>query len=129
MSEKRSTVFSDSIRKIYEPVNDNQKFKEKYKYDDFKILLNPKDGNDASLITVKNGTLSVEGIPNNPKSNIDKSKIGWDCMMKTTVQLFKDIGDGTLTGKEIVKNVVARKIKVKNTKLLLKFAEFGNFLK
>ena len=129
MSEKKSGYFSDSIRRIYEPVNNNPKFKEKFKDNDFKILLNPKDGSDAALITVKNCILSVEGIPNNSKSNLDKTKIGWDSMMKTTVQIFRDIGDGKLAPKEIVKKVVARKIKVKNTKVLLKFAEFGNFLK
>lgn len=129
MSEKKSGSFSEGIKKIYEPLNNIEKFKEKYKDDDFKILLNPKDGNQAALITIKNGTLSVKGIANNPKSNLNKKKVGWDCMMKTTTRIFKDIGEGRLAGKEIVKKVVSRKIKVKNTKLLLKFAELGAILK
>ena len=128
-NNNKSTTFADVIANIYEPLNDKAEFKEKYKNDTFKILLNPKDGNFAALITVDKGRLSVNSIENTSKKNLDQKVLGWDGLMQTTKELFSAIGRGELSSGEIAKKVVTRKIKVKNTKMLVQFSELGALLK
>lgn len=125
----KETTFADAIANIYEPLNSNEKFKEKYKDEMFKILLNPKDGNFAALITVDKGILTVNSIENTSKKNIDQKMLGWDGFMQTTKELFSAIGRGELSSGEITKKVVTRKIKVKNPKMLTKFSELGAILR
>ncbi len=129
ISSSKEGTFAEAIANIYEPLNSNEKFKEKYKNDTFKILLNPKDGKFAALITIDNGTLSVESIENTSKKNLDQKVLGWDGLMYTTKELFSSIGKGELSTGDIAKKVVTRKIKVKNTKILTKFSELGSILR
>jgi len=124
-----SDTFADSIKKIYEPLNESEKFKEKYKEEQFKILLNPKDGEYAALLSIDKGKISIESIRNKPKQNLDKETLGWDGFLQTKIEIFKDIGDGKLKGGDIVKKVVTGKIKVKGPKYLTQFAELGSILK
>ena len=133
MSEKISNdvkegTFAGAILKTYSPLNNNEKFKEKYADKSFKILLNPKDGKFAALITVIKGTVSVKGIDNQDKKNLDQKEIGWDGYMQTTLALFDEIGKGNLSQSDIVKKVVARKIKMKNVKFVAKLSEMGALL-
>ena len=133
MSEKISNdvkegTFAEAILETYCPLNNNEKFKEKYADKSFKILLNPKDGKFAALITVINGTVSVKGIDNQDKKNLDQKEIGWDGYMQTTLALFDEIGKGNLSQSDIVKKVVARKIKMKNVKFVAKLSEMGALL-
>jgi len=128
-NDNRVTTFADAIANIYMPLNNKAKFKEKYREDTFKILLNPKDGKFAALITVDKGILTVNSIENTSKKNLDQKFSGWDGFMQTTKELFSAIGRGELPSNEIVKKVVTRKIKVKNTKILVKFAELGALLR
>lgn len=117
--------FVKSIKKGYESLNTNEKFKEQFKDANFKILLNPKDREYAALITVENGIVSVGGIKNTPKDNIMKNRLGWDSYMKTTRQIFKEIGDGILSSRDIRRKVLARKIKVKGLKNLASFNQMS----
>jgi putative sterol carrier protein len=121
--------FAASIAELYEPLNANLKFKEKFKDDLFKILLNPKDGENAALIQVDKGVLTVKSIDNSNKKNIDQKSLGWDALMQTTIEIFSDIGSGKLSSSDIVKKVVTRKIKVKNPNFLTKLTEMGNLLR
>ena len=133
MSEKipndvKEGTFPEAILKTYSPLNDNEKFKEKYADKSFKILLNPKDGNYAALISVNNGTVSVNGFNNQDKKKLDQKELGWDGYMQTTLALFDEIGKGNLSQNDIVKKVVARKIKMKNVKFVAKLSEMGALL-
>ncbi len=121
--------FAASIAELYEPLNANLKFKEKFKDDVFKILLNPKDGETAALIQVDRGSLTVKSIDNSNKKNIDQKTLGWDALMQTTIEIFSDIGSGKLSSSDIVKKVVTRKIKVKNPNFLAKLTEMGSLLR
>ncbi len=124
MTEKESETepldkFVKDIKETYEPLNENKKFKEKYKDMNFKILMNPKDGEYAALVTIDKGTITVEGIRNEPKENITKEKLDWDGYIKTTKKIFKDIGDGKLTQKDIITKAITRKVKLKGPKYLI----------
>ncbi len=133
MSEKiyndvKEGTFAGAILETYGPLNNNEKFKEKYADKSFKILLNPKDGKITALITVNNGTVSIKGLDNQDKKNLDQKEIGWDGYMQTTLALFDEIGKGNLSQSDIVKKVVARKIKMKNVKFVAKLSEMGALL-
>lgn len=110
--------FVKSIKKNYELLNNSEDFNEQFKDSTFKILLNPKDGQYAALISVDNGKVSVHGMKNAPKENISKEIVGWDGFMQTTRQTFKEIGDGTLSAKDIRKKFITRKIKGKGLEYL-----------
>ncbi|MBY9015326.1 MAG: hypothetical protein KGD68_06505 [Candidatus Lokiarchaeota archaeon] len=134
MSEKISNdvkegTFPEEILKTYGPLNNNERFKDKYADKSFKILLNPKDGKYAALITVNNGAVTVKGLDNQDKKNLDQNELGWDGFMQTNLAIFDEIGKGNLTQNDIVKKVIARKIKIKNPKLVAKLSEMGAFLK
>ncbi|MBY8980248.1 MAG: hypothetical protein KGD72_07645 [Candidatus Lokiarchaeota archaeon] len=133
MSEKmlnnvKEGTFPEAILNTYGPLNNNEKFKEKYADKSFKILLNPKDGKFAALITINNGTVSIKGLDNQDKKKLDQKEIGWDGYMQTTLALFDEIGKGNLSQSDIVKKVVARKIKMKNVKFVAKLSEMGALL-
>ncbi len=121
-------TYPEGVFNLYNPLNSIDKFKEKFADETFKILLNPKDGQYAALITVNKGTVSIEGIENKDKKDLTEEKLGWNGMMKTTKALFEEIGDGKLSQSDIIKKVVARKIKMKNPKFLIKLTEMQSFL-
>ena len=134
MSEKISNdvkegTFAEAILKTYGPLNDNDRFKEKFADQSFKILLNPKDGKYAALIIVNDGAVSINGLDNQDKKNLDQKELDWDGFMQTTLTMFDEIGKGNLTQNDIIRKVVARKIKIKNPKVLAKLSEMAAFLK
>ena len=122
-------TYAEGVFDLYNPLNSIDKFKEKFAKESFKILLNPKDGEYAALITVDKGTVLVEGIKNKDKKDLTEEILGWDAMMKTTIALFEEIGEGKLSQGDIIKKVVARKIKMKNPKFLIKLTEMQELLK
>jgi hypothetical protein len=127
LGKVKEGTYPEGVFNLYMPLNSIDKFKKKFADETFKILLNPKDGQYAALITVNKGTVSVEGIDNNDKKDLTEEKLGWDGMMKTTKALFEEIGDGKLSQSDIIKKVVARKIKMKAPKFLLKLTEMQSF--
>jgi putative sterol carrier protein len=129
MENVKEGAFAASIANLYNPLNNHPKFKDKFKDETFKILLNPKDGDSAALIEVIKGVLTVRSIDNSNKDNIEQETLDWDALMETTVEIFSDIGSGKLSGGDITKKVVTRKIKVKNPKILAKLTEMGNILR
>jgi hypothetical protein len=128
LGKVKEGTYPEGVFNLYSPLNSIDKFKEKFADETFKILLNPKDGQYAALITVNKGSVIVEGIENNDKKDLTEEKLGWDGMMKTTKALFEEIGDGKLSQSDIIKKVVARKIKMKAPKFLLKLTEMQSFL-
>ncbi len=129
LGKVKEGTYPEGVFNLYNPLNSIDKFKEKFAKESFKILLNPKDGEYAALVTVDKGVVSVEGIENKDKKDLTVEKLGWDGMMKTTKALFEDIGDGKMSQSDIIKKVVARKIKMKAPKFLLKLTEMQSFLK
>ncbi|MFX0080290.1 MAG: hypothetical protein ACFE94_00905 [Candidatus Hodarchaeota archaeon] len=125
IGSEEMSEFVKSIKERYESLNINEKFKEQFKESNFKILLNPTDREYAALVTVENGIVSVGGMKNTPKDNLKKDVVGWDSYIKTTRQTFKEIGDGTLSSRDIRRKVLARKIKVKGLKYLASFSQMS----
>ena len=128
-NDVKEGTFAEAILNTYGPLNNNEKFKEIYADKSFKILLNPKDGKYAALIDVIDGAVSVKGLDNQDKNKLDQKELGWDGFMQTTLALFDEIGKGNLSQSDIVKKVVARKIKMKNVKIVAKLSEMGALLR
>lgn len=117
--KKKLKGFAGVIAKNLEPLNSNQRFKEKYKDADTKILLNTKDGPVACLIKIKNGTIEFEAIENTPKENISKKALGWDGFLSTTTPIFMDLAAGKISTGGMLKKMLTGKIKIKNSKIVM----------
>ncbi|MFX1487737.1 MAG: hypothetical protein ACFFBI_01215 [Promethearchaeota archaeon] len=125
----RENTFAYIIAQRYEPLNNNENFKDKFKDEQFKILLNPKNGDSAALISVKKGKLIVDSVDNSSKKNLAQETLNWDGYMQTTIEIFRAISNGELTQGEITKKVMSRKIKLKNPKMLIKLGELSTLLR
>jgi len=113
VKKKRLKGFANMIYKTVMPLNDNNKFKEKYKDVKSKILMNAVDGKYAALVIIDNGTIDVEGILNEEKRDLKQEVLGWDAKLETTTDLFLKLASGKLgTGASLVK-IITRKLKIK----------------
>lgn len=118
--KKRLRGFAGIVSKQVEPLNDNEKFKQKYKDTQVKVLLNAKDGKYAALLVIDKGTIHVEDFKNNPKENLKKKVLGWDGLLQTKTKTFVGLleSDDISLGKVIVKILTGR-IKIRGIKHVL----------
>lgn len=115
--KKKPRGFAGVIYTQMMPLNEKEKFREKYKDTTVKLLLNATDGKYAALIVIDNGVLEVEGVSNKEKDDLKKEVLGWDGKLETTTQIFLDFGMGKIsTGSFLVKWLITRKIKMKGMK-------------
>ena len=115
--KKKPRGFAGVIYAQMMPLNEKEKFREKYKDSSMKLLLNATDGKYAALISIINGNLDVEGISNKQKEELKKDVLGWDGKLEMTTQLFLDFAMGKInTGSFLVKWLITRKIKMKSMK-------------
>ena len=122
--KKKLKGFANIVAKQVEPLNENEKFKEKYKDTELKILLNAKDGKYAALLVIDKGKIYVDGIENNPKSNIKKENAGWDGLFQTTTPMFLEIlGSENVSMGKIIGKILTFKIKIRGIKNVLKLLE------
>ncbi|MBY8989995.1 MAG: hypothetical protein KGD58_04495 [Candidatus Lokiarchaeota archaeon] len=118
--KKRLRGFAGIVSKQVEPLNDNEKFKQKYKDTQVKVLLNAKDGKYAALLVIDKGTIHVEDFKNKPKENLKKKVLGWDGLLQTKTKTFVGLleSDDISLGKVIGKIVTGR-IKIRGIKHVL----------
>ena len=122
--KKRARGFASTISKFLMPLNDNEKFKEKYKDIQRKILLNAVDGKYAALITIDNGAVDVEGIVNKQKEDLKQDVLGWEAKLETTTEIFFKLASGELgTGASLIK-ILTRKLKIKGLNKILELFAF-----
>ena len=115
--KKKPRGFAGVIYTQLMPLNEKEKFREKYKDSSMKLLLNATDGKYAALISINDGVLDVEGISNKQKEDLKKDVLGWDGKLEMTTQLFLDFAMGKIgTGSFLVKWLITRKIKMKEMK-------------
>ena len=118
--KKKLRGFAKIVSKEVEPLNSYDKFKERYKDTEVKVLLNPKDGKEAALIVIDKGTIYVESIKNDPKENIKKKNAGWDGFLEAKLQVFLDIlTGGDVTVGMVVKKILTRKAKIRGIRKVL----------
>lgn len=118
--KKRIRGFAGIVSKQVEPLNDNEKFKEKFKDTEVKVLLNATDGKYAALLVIDKGRIYVEGIKNKPKTNLKKKVVGWDGRLQMSTENFVKLLDSDeLSLGKIVGKILIRKIKIRGIKKVL----------
>ncbi len=122
--------FAKIVAQQVEPLNTIEKFMQDFKDKELKILLNAKDGKYAALLVIEHGKIYVEGIENEPKSNIKKEVVGWDGLLETKTQTFVDLlGGENLSMGSIIWKILTFRIKIKSIKnvlVLLQLFQYGD---
>jgi hypothetical protein len=118
LEKNRIRGFAGLIASGLLPLNENQKFKEKFANSKIKILLNAINVNFAALIIIENGILKVESIPNKPKSNLKKKKIGWDALMAMDSQTYLALAMNRLSMPKLAMKVLTGKVKIRGLRKL-----------
>ena len=85
---KKVRGFAGLLNNVLNPLNENEYFKTKFSDTKVKILINAWNANFAALIIIDEGKLQVESIPNEPKDDLNKEKIGWDAYVEMDTQTF-----------------------------------------
>jgi len=85
---KEPRGFAGLIANIMNPLNKNPKFKQAFKNTQRIILINATNLQYAALLTIDKGSLKVEGIRNEPKSNLKKEATGWNGYVAMDTQIF-----------------------------------------
>ncbi len=111
--------FASLINSVLVPLNENNKFQEKFKNIDTKILLNASNLKFAALIIIDHGSLNVKSIPNKPKANLKKKKIGWNAFLEMDTKTFLDLAVNRISKLGVAKMWVTRKIKIRGIRTLL----------
>ncbi len=125
---KKIRGFAVLINSILTPLNENKRFKEKFRNINTKILLNASNLNHAAIIVVDNGLVRVESIPNKPKENLKKQKIGWDAFLEMDTQTFLAIAMNRLSLLGVAKMWLTRRVKMRGIRKLLILLKMFKFL-
>ncbi|MFX1418450.1 MAG: hypothetical protein ACFE9N_05970 [Promethearchaeota archaeon] len=127
-NEKKIRGFAGLIYSILAPLNENEGFKEEFRNIEAKILLNATNLNFAALIIVDHGNVRVESIPNKPKENLKKKKVGWNAFLEMDTQTFLAIAMNRISLLGVAKNWLTRKIKMRGIRKLLILLKIFKFL-
>lgn len=118
--KKKLRGFAGIVSKLVVPLNENEKFKERFKDTEVKVLLNAKDGKYAALLVIDKANIYVEGMKNKPKKNLKKKVVGWDGLLQTKTSVFLEIleGDDVSIGK-VVWKILTFRMKIRGIKHVL----------
>jgi hypothetical protein len=125
---KKIRGFALLINSILAPLNDNRKFQEKFGNVHAKILLNASNLNHAAIIIIDEGKLRVESIPNQPKENLKKRKIGWNAFLEMDTQIFLALAMNRLSLIGVAKKWLTREVKMRGIRKLLILLKIFRFL-
>ena len=125
---KKLRGFAVLINSILSPLNENKRFQEKFGNLHVKILLNASNLNHAAIIIVESGLLRVESVPNKPKENLKKHKIGWNAFLEMDTQTFLAIAMNRISLLGVAKLWLKHKIKMRGIRRLLILLKLFKFL-
>jgi len=111
--------FAGLINSVLVPLNENKKFQEKFRDKDAKILLNASNLNYAALIIIDHGSVNVKSIPNKPKANLKKKKVGWNAFLEMDTQTFLAIAMRRISMLGVAKLWLNRKVQLRGLRKLL----------
>lgn len=111
--------FASLVNSVLVPLNENNKFQEKFRNTNAKILLNAPNLKFAALIVIDHGSVNVKSIPNKPKTNLKKKKIGWNAFLEMDTQTFLFLAMNRISMLKVAKMWVNRKIKIRGIRTLL----------
>ncbi|MHA1931607.1 MAG: hypothetical protein ACW96X_03650 [Promethearchaeota archaeon] len=111
--------FAVLISSVLVPLNENNKFQERFKNTRAKILLNAANLNYAALIVIDHGLVSVKSILNKPRENLKKKKVGWNAFLEMDTQVFLALAMNRISMLGVAKLWLTRKIKIRGIRTLL----------
>ena len=120
--------FAALINSILLPLNENKKFQEKFKSTGAKILLNATNLKYAALIIIDHGAVKIRSIPNKPKTNLNKKKVGWNAFLEMDTQTFLAIAMSRLSMLGVAQMWLKRKIRMRGIRKLLLLLKMFKFL-
>ena len=80
--------FALLIANVMSPLNENPNFKKMFKNTKRKYLINASNLDYAALICIDSGELTIQSVPNKPKTNLKKKVTGWDGLVSMDSQTF-----------------------------------------
>ena len=121
--------FAGLIKNIMEPLNENAEFREQFNKFNRKFLINAQNLDHAALISLNQGMLKVESVPNKPESNLYKDTIHWDAFLSMDSPVFLALAMNRISIIGIGVRWIMRKVKMKGILKLLLLLKIFNFLK
>ena len=121
--------FAGLIKNIMEPLNSNPEFEQKFKKINIKFLINAPNLHYAAILSVNEGNLKVESVPNKPESNLSKKKIHWDGFISMDSQIFLALAMNRISMMGIIVKWISKKVTMKGILNLLTLLKIFNFLK
>ncbi len=111
------------------PLNDNPKFKLKFKDEDLAFIINITDGDYAALIQINGGVVHIESIKNGNKKYMKElfTKYNCDGMLETNLGLLFEIAQGNLSTGAMAKQILKKKLRVKGLKKVRILESLFNF--
>ena len=128
IEDNRIRGFAGLINNILTPLNHNNRFKKKFQTVQTKILLNAGNVQFAALIIIDRGKIKVESIPNKPKENLRKQKVGWNGFIEMDTQTFLAISMGRISLFRVAIKWIQRKVKMRGIRNLLYLLKAINYL-
>lgn len=116
---KEPRGFAGLIANIMSPLNTDPKFKHAFKNTKRIILINATNLHYAALLTIDKGSLKVEAIRNEPKSNLKKEVTGWDGYVAMDTQIFLGLATKRLSLFKLGVKFVRSKVKMRGIFKLL----------
>lgn len=120
--------FAVLLNSILIPLNENKRFQNKFQNVSTRILLNASNLKYAALIVVDHGIVRVESIPNKPKENLKKRKVGWNAFLEMDTQTFLAIAMNRLSLLGVAKKWLTGKVKMRGIRKLLTLLKMFKFL-
>jgi hypothetical protein len=127
--EEKAREFAGLIASVLAPLNQNPKFKEKFKKIERKYLINASNLNYAALVKIDNGRLTVQSVANKPKSNLKKKVTGWDSFISMDSQIFLALAMDKISKAKVGLKVISGKVKLKGFRKLPTLLKLFELLK
>jgi hypothetical protein len=134
MSEKtivntNARGFAGLIKNLMDPLNANPDFEVKFKKVNKKFLINAPNLHYAAILSVIDGKVKVESVPNKPESNLNKEIIHWDGYISMDSQIFLALAMNRISMMGIIVKWISKKVTMKGILNLLTVLKIFNFLK
>ena len=120
--------FAGLIYSVMMPLNEKEKFREKFAKTQLKIIINASNLNYAALMIIDKGTVDVQSIPNKPKENLSKDNVGWDAFLEMNAAVFLAFSMKRLSLPGMAKLVLKREVRLKGLRKLMALMQMMKIL-
>ncbi len=131
MPRENETVhgFAKLISAQLMPLNNNPMFKQAFHDQKLSFLINIADGEFAALIKIDHGVVSVESVKNGDKAYMNSLYTDQNCdaFLEAPVATLIGVSTGDLSTGALLKEILKRRVRVKNIKKLQIMKGLFNF--